>query len=216
MLIKAVPFRSSWRNWPSVKSTLLVISLSALGTQAAHAADATIWRSAMGATVIATALTNALGSDTMLLELGTGNDIYFARYSARWHSDTSTTFSNGLTITPSLQAGYSKWQSAKDSSSSATNNVIDLLPVFRWEGSALPLVDFIDTGVGLSIFSSDELAGRKFGGPLQFNNYLGIGWRFGEDDNWEASVHYQHYSNNNIYEENNGVNFAHISIGYNY
>ena len=216
MLIKAVPFRSSWRNWPNTKSALLVISLSTVGAQAAHAADATIWRSAMGATVIATALTNALGSDTMMLELGTGDDIYFARYSARWYSDTSTRISDGLTITPSLQAGYSKWQSAKDSSSSATNNVIDFLPVFRWEGSSLPLVDFIDTGVGLSIFSNDELSGRKFGGPLQFNNYLGIGWRFGEAENWEASVHFQHYSNNNIYEDNNGVNFAHISIGYNY
>ncbi|RDL42979.1 hypothetical protein DN730_16750 [Marinomonas piezotolerans] len=215
MLSKVWPFHSLWKKWLKPPLALTVIGLSTLSTQAVYAEDATIWRTAMGASIVATALTNALGADSMLLELGTGNDIYFARYSARWYADNSRSFGSKLTITPSLQVGYSKWQSGLDKSSSATNNVVDLLPVFRWEGG-IPFVSFIDTGVGLSLFSNNELAGRKFGGPLQFNNYLGLGWRFGEQHNWEASVHFQHYSNNNIYDDNNGVNFTHLSIGYTY
>ena len=178
--------------------------------------EATLWRTGMAATTVALYLTNALGADVMTVDTGTGDQVYFLRYTARWDSDSTVAIRPGLSITPALQVSYSKWQSELDPDRSATNNVVDLLPIFRWQGSLIPLVDYIDTGVGLALFSAKEISNHKFGGRLQFNDYLGIGWHLGQRSQWEVSLRLQHYSNNDIYKENNGINLPHLSIGYRY
>ncbi|TDO99031.1 acyloxyacyl hydrolase [Marinomonas balearica] len=185
-------------------------------TSQAIANETTLWRSGMVAATAAAYLTNALNADTMLMESGSSGDILFLRYSARWYAEKSTYLNQDFKITPSLQIGYSKWQDGFSLSHADTSNVLDLLPVFRWSGDDLPLFDFIDTGVGLSIISNENISDRNMGGPLQFNNYLGVGWLLGSREQWEVSLHFQHYSNNDIYTENSGINFAHLSIGYNY
>ena len=181
-----------------------------------QANETTLWRTGMAATTAALYLTNALGADIMTVDAGMGNQVYFLRYSARWLAEDNVRLSPYLSIRPSLQVGYSKWQSDIDPDHSATNNVIDLLPIFRWSGPWLPFVDYIDTGLGISIFSSEQISGHKFGGPLQFNDYIGFGWNFGRNDNWELSFRFQHYSNNDIYTDNNGINLPHLSFGYHY
>lgn len=195
---------------------LIGLSVSATSVQSHAISETTLWRTGMGATVAALYMTNALDADIMTVDTGVGNNVYFLRYNARWLSDSTYQFGKYLSIQPSLQFGYSKWQSEIDPDRSATNNVIDLVPIFRWSGRWLPLFDFMDTGLGLSIFSADEISGHKFGGPLQFNDYIGFGWNFGEQQNWEFSFRFQHYSNNDIYADNNGINLPHISIGYDY
>lgn len=199
------------------KSLVCAVVVASLASTAAQADSETVmWRSAMAATTVALYLTNALDADAMTVDVGGGEDVYFLRYVARWEADYAVQISSGLEIRPALQVSYSKWQSSQNLDRSATNNVVDLLPVFRWQGRSIPIVDYIDTGVGLSLFSSEEISDLKFGGPLQFNNYLGIGWYLGQQSQWELSLRLQHYSNNDMYEENNGINLPHISVGYRY
>ena len=173
------------------------------------------WRMTMALTTAAVYLTNALNADAMSVELGGSDDIGFLRYSARWYREQSTRLlDSSWQIQPALQIGYSKWQGGDDLSQQNTNNVFDILPVFRWSSSQAPNL-FVDTGVGLSLFSSEYITQREFGGTLQFNNYLGVGTKF-NDNKWEAAIHFQHYSNNNLYDKNTGVNFWYLSITHRY
>ncbi|ADZ91771.1 Lipid A 3-O-deacylase-related protein [Marinomonas mediterranea MMB-1] len=203
------------RSFKLTKIGLFFAITSSVTTQV-MANETALWRSGMIAATTAAYLTNALNADTMLVESGTSGDVLFLRYSARWYAEKSTYLSDDFQITPSLQIGYSKWQDGFSLSHADTSNVVDLLPVFRWSGDDLPIFDFIDTGIGLSIMSNENISDKEMGGPLQFNNYLGAGWQLGKKDQWEISLHFQHYSNNDIYDENSGINFTHLSIGYNY
>ncbi|TPE51992.1 acyloxyacyl hydrolase [Maribrevibacterium harenarium] len=215
MLIKKQLSTSFWKKF---KRGLWLLCLSVAGilpVTGAVANETATWRTTMALTTAAVYLTNALNADTMSVELGGTDNIGFLRYSARWYREHASRIGNSSwQIQPALQIGYSKWQGSDDLSQKNTNNVFDVLPVFRWSTSRAPKL-FVDTGVGLSLFSSEYITQREFGGTLQFNNYLGIGTTFG-NDKWEASANFQHYSNNNLYDKNTGVNFWFLSISHRY
>lgn len=67
---------------------------------------------------------------------------------------------------------------------------------------------FFDFGIGVNTLSDlYETRDRRFSPHLQFSDHLAIGRSFGDDDAFEVSYRFAHYSNAGIRHPNPGVNF---------
>ncbi len=89
---------------------------------------------------------------------------------------------------------------------------ISITPVWRIQRVpyANTIAPFIEGAVGASLFSEDTLQndqpiGLQLGGTFQFEDMLGIGIKFGENQQFEISANYFHYSNLGFYDDNDGI-----------
>ena len=189
------------------------------------------WRLGLFATMGAFVAINPLNADLQFLELGEGHDAEFTRIASRWYFDGQKAFKNGSVIQTGVQVGFSKMNSnlspdkPSDDDEEATAEYLrltqslmtfDVLPIFRWSFKSLPLIDYIESGVGLSYVSEIQIAERELGGHLQFNSYFGVGRQIGPKDRWELSFNTHHFSNNDIYQLNKGINFFSVKLGLRY
>jgi lipid A 3-O-deacylase len=57
---------------------------------------------------------------------------------------------------------------------------------------------------------------RGFGSSFNFGDYLGFGWMLWRQDRYELGYRFQHISNADMAEPNDGINLHQIRLGYNY
>ena len=138
----------------------------------------------------ATDLTFAVGStdeSTMVYRLGAQRD-----FDRRW-MDSSTGHLGGY-----WDAGYSYWEGDK----TASNHSLSFSPVLVYEFSGGNVRPYIEAGIGIAFFSSTELEGNNLGSSFQFEDRLGFGLRFADQ---EIGLRAMHYSNAGLKEPNNGI-----------
>lgn len=103
-------------------------------------------------------------------------------------------------------------------------NQISLVPVFRiisqspFGNSVYP---FLDVGVGPSYQDHEDieqghLSGINTGGKFQFEIRLLAGIEFGDKRQFELSYGWMHYSNANINDINEGLDFQTVQFGYSF
>ncbi|GLK89257.1 acyloxyacyl hydrolase [Pseudomonas turukhanskensis] len=140
----------------------------------AHAADVTV---AIGQT----------GESTMVYRLGTQFD-----FGTSWlQSDVGR-------LTGYWDAGYTYW----DGDSSSSNHSISFSPVFVYEFAGENVRPYIEAGVGVALFANTEVENNKLGTAFQFEDRLGVGLRFADQ---EVGIRAVHYSNAGISSTNDGV-----------
>ena len=88
---------------------------------------------------------------------------------------------------------------------------------FQFDPYSNSIAPFIEAAVGAAFFSEDTLQnsepiGLDFGGTFQFEDMLSIGARFGESQQFEASINYLHYSNLGFYDKNDGIDIASATL----
>ena len=155
--------------------TLAGLTLLALGqVGAAHALDLSM---DIGQT----------GDSTMTYRLGTQFD-----FNRSWFN-TSVGHVTGY-----WDAAYTYW----DGDDTASNHSLSLSPVFVYEFHGQTVKPYIEAGIGISAFSSTELESNKLGSSFQFEDRIGFGLRFNDQ---EIGVRAMHYSNAGIKEPNDGV-----------
>ncbi|MFN3566593.1 MAG: acyloxyacyl hydrolase [Burkholderiaceae bacterium] len=72
---------------------------------------------------------------------------------------------------------------------------------------------FFDFGIGLNTLSDlYETGDRRFSTHFQFSDHLAVGRSFGDEDAFELSWRFVHYSNAGIRRPNPGVNFQMLRI----
>jgi hypothetical protein len=191
------------------KTALLILILLNLNLTAN---ENLIWRTAMYATVATFYVTNYFGTDEAGVDLGKHKDVYFTRLNFRWLHRKNLFEIGDFSLDSYHSFSFGKWQSEIDVSDTGSITTIDYAPIFRIEklNSFMP---FLEYSIGGSLISRYEINDKKLGGSFSFNHMLGIGYKFNK---FNFSLKYQHYSNNGIYEENNGVNFYLISLSLNY
>ena len=95
-------------------------------------------------------------------------------------------------------------------------------PVFRvtrnspWFGSVTP---FAEAGIGLSMLSGSRLKAKNsdpvdLGIRLQFEDRIGLGFSFGNQQQFSLILRAFHYSNANFHKENDGFNLQEIAFGW--
>lgn len=70
----------------------------------------------------------------------------------------------------------------------------------------------LDAGVSPSLLSDHDFRADDFGGPLQFNSFIGVAWHPGK---WlRLGFRFQHMSNGGIYSQNPGMQIYVAEIGF--
>ncbi|MDM8350340.1 acyloxyacyl hydrolase [Pseudomonas sp. sp1636] len=127
------------------------------------------------------------GDSTMVYRLGTQFD-----FNRSWvQSDVGR-------LTGYWDAGYTYWEGDE----TASNHSLSFSPVFVYEFAGETVRPYVEAGIGLAFFSSTELEDNDLGSSFQFEDRLGVGLRFADQ---EVGLRALHYSNAGLKEPNNGV-----------
>jgi|AntRauTorckE6833_2_1112554.scaffolds.fasta_scaffold03012_8 hypothetical protein len=174
------------------------------------------WRSAVAITLLTTLATNPMGADRVLVESGQGEEVAAHRVAWRWHwKDLHE--GDWLHIQLHGQLALEYWQGQRQAGVLDRNNLLVLTPVFRLK-PALDWLPYLETSIGATFMSASRFpaSNHEFGQNFQFEDTLALGWQWGERKQWDLALHYRHYSNNGMSEQNNGIDFNALSISYLY
>ena len=171
------------------------------------------WKAAVLTSVALTVATNPLHADKGGFSFQSSSDVGSLKMMFRWHPEDALAYVGNVRVSSYLHAAYAKWQSYEDSTQEGSNNVLEFIPVFRLGWSKNSWLSFVETSVGVALFSSTEINGRQFGSNFQFTDSMAFG---GYIDRWDWSFQFQHYSNNSIELPNNGINFYNFNLTYHY
>jgi lipid A 3-O-deacylase len=102
-----------------------------------------------------------------------------------------------------LGVGYSYLWTNEDIN--RDNHVISLIPAYRYYFEISEKIKmFVHLAAGPSVMSSNYLGYQEEGSKFIFNDYVGLGVRFGQHNEWELSFVWRHLSNADLYKPNNG------------
>lgn len=94
-----------------------------------------------------------------------------------------------------------------------SNFVISLSPILQY--SICSCADgeiYAEAGIGISLLDDTQFAGKNVSTHYQFEDRLGIGYRFGKQFSHSLALRYFHYSNAGFKKPNPGLDF--ISLSY--
>ncbi len=161
-----------------------------------------------------------------LLYGNSGNDdVDFYRVALRQNWNRSFFQVGQWTLGGYFEFSGSNWDNGSDviNTSVAADRLqaIAVNPVFRLQRSpgSSGYAPFIEFGAGLTYISKTRLStenpgGLRFGGHFQFEDKFAAGLRLGKQLEHELAFTAIHYSNADLYDFNDGVDF--ISLAYNY
>lgn len=195
---------------------LVLILAASRQVQAETQAGAIPWKLAVGSTIALIYVTNPAKATRMFAEVGGGSHIKLARMGAQWdwHDNLLQWF--GFRLGTYWQLDYAKWQSTLDSGSTGANNSLGLTPVFRFTGMLGDVKSYVETAIGIHLFSSSRINGDHYGTNFQFGDHIGVGIFFGARQQWVLGYRYLHHSNNSLGTPHNGIDFHLLSLAYTY
>lgn len=120
-----------------------------------------------------------------------------------------------LTVSTFAEASVAHWRFPPPNSAGVRQiTVVGVTPYLRlrdarWERW------FVDFGIGVNRLSDlYETSDRRFSTHFQFSDHLGIGRSFGDEERFEISYRFVHYSNAGIRRPNPGANFNVLRLDY--
>lgn len=142
-------------------------------------------------------------------------DRYGATVSFDWGVEWFRTGSWALT--GYWEVGVNVWDS--DGGRTGEDTLVDghITPVFRWQRDvSTPLPVFLELGVGAHGYTETAIEDKDFDIPFAFGSHVGAGVRFGEGGRYELLYRYQHQSNAGLGDDNPGINFHLVTLGYHF
>ena len=117
-----------------------------------------------------------------------------------------------------LELSFTYWDG--ENGTTGENEFIDfgLTPVLRYQrnpttGGIAPFAEF---GAGAHLHTEDGIGDRDFDIPFAFGSHFGIGARFGAQGRYELVYRFQHLSNAGLGDDNPGINFHAVQLGYHF
>lgn len=173
------------------------------------------WRTAMVTSLFLTLASNPFHADEYsITTMHSASNMAGFKVGFRWFPESKMAFLEGTNFKHYYHLAYNYWQSMDVSGQEGVNNVLELSPIFRYNFQDHSLFSYIETSVGISLFSRTELNDRQLSTHFQFANMLAIGGYISSKASWNLQL--QHYSNNSIKLPNNGINFYNLGISYKY
>lgn len=213
---RVAPGRRTGRPWLRDLHLAAAAATAVAGLAApAHADD-----SAAGTAQTPWEARRFLGIDGMALEFGDSDssaaDVKLARVSVQWNWGRPLLQALGWNLGGHWDLGVAYWDN--DSRRKTHSGLWDLgfTPVFRIQqdvpGSIAP---YLEAGVGAHLLSNTSVSEqRSFSTAFQFGSHAGVGLRFGPGHRYEFGYRFQHLSNADIKEPNDGINFHQLRLGY--
>ena len=157
-------------------------------------------------------------------------DIKQYRLGVVWNISDDLWSSESVRLKSYAELGFGYWKSELNPpynslhEGSKVVNQVSLVPMFRFisqnpmAGTVHP---FLDIGVGPSYQDQEDIeqghpSGINTGGKFQFEIRLLAGIEFGSQQQFELSYGWMHYSNANINDINEGLDFQTVQFGYHF
>lgn len=155
--------------------------------------------------------------DTIAFEIGTGDDgADRVGVAVQWDWNKRWLQNGDWYLGGYWEISASYWDA--DNGRTGTDSLVEVgaAPVLRFQRDAATtdLAPFVELGVGLHLMSEDELEDRNFSEHFAFGSHLGAGLRFGARSQYELSYRFQHLSNAGIGDDNPGIDFHLLRLGY--
>ncbi|MGG2399328.1 acyloxyacyl hydrolase [Pseudomonas sp. SH1-B] len=150
-------------------------------------------------TTLACATVNAAQAADVTAAIGqSGDSTMVYRLGAQWDWEKSWLQSSVGRLTGYWDLGYTYW----DGDDTASNHSLSFAPVFVYEFAGQTVRPYIEAGIGVAAFSSTELESNELGSSFQFEDRIGVGLRFADQ---EIGLRAIHYSNAGIKKPNDGA-----------
>jgi hypothetical protein len=165
---------------------------------------------------LASASVHAL--DGVALELGTADsDEDVNRYGIAFKWDWSAQwFAVGEWYLGGYwEAGATYWDGDKGRTGNDSLGDFSVTPVFRLQRKeGWTLAPFLELAVGAHVHTDDSIGDKDFDIVFAFGSHVGAGFRFGGHQQYELLYRFQHLSNAGIGDDNPGINFHVLHLGY--
>ena len=162
----------------------------------------------------------ALALDTVLLELGTSeSDEDAERYGGalRWDLGGPWLKTGDWNLGASVEFSVAYWDGEEGRTGEDSLVDFGLTPVLRYQRNpAGGFAPFAELGVGAHVHTEDGIGNKNFDIPFSFGNHFGVGARFGAQSRYELVYRFQHLSNAGLGDDNPGINFHAIQLGYHF
>ncbi len=163
-----------------------------------------------------TAQTHAV--DGISFEYGHGNMVKMARVGILWNWDRSWLNDGAWHVTGFWELMLGDWRGYKHADNNQTITDVGLTPVFRLEQKEFSgIAPYLEGAVGVHLISPTFVySNRKFGSAFQFGDHLGFGLRLGDHHQFDLGYRYQHMSNGDTQQPNQGINFNQVHFIYHF
>lgn len=194
--------------------TLLIVALLSAGP-VARAEGVAAWRIGVVTAAALALRCNLFDAESAGVEAGYGDEVTLQRVYFRWQTERALLGKVGdVRVDLAWQGAYSRWDCIECDGGSVSN-VLSAAPVFRIIFPSRWSPD-VEASIGLAVSSATEIADRQLGTHFQFEDVLGLRWRFGDDERWGVSLQHIHFSNNGIDGDNDGITFYSAGVSYRY
>lgn len=109
-----------------------------------------------------------------------------------WNSSTGR-------LTGYWDVGLTHWKGEQ----AASNQTLSFSPVLVYEFGSSGIRPFVEAGIGIAAFRHTQLEDHQLGTALQFEDRVGIGFRFGAGH--ALGLRAMHYSNGGLKQPNDGI-----------
>lgn len=173
-------------------------------------ASSNAWRIPMAAAIGTIFATNIVDAAESGITVGIADKMKLVKANFSWLGKKDLYKIGDFNLNYYNRLSYGVWYE-KGNASKVANNVLDFNPVFRLESDKV----YLEYSTGISYMSDYKFdkTNLNLGGNFQFNHFINLGVKI---DNFTTSVGYAHYSNNNIFKTNNGINFVYLNLSYRY
>ncbi|MGY2173293.1 acyloxyacyl hydrolase [Pseudomonas gingeri] len=156
---------------------------------------------ALAATILLVVSGNSLAQEISGAMGGTGQGGFTGRIGLGFDWGRSWLQSESGRLTGYWDAGATHWDGGRQASSRTS---LSFAPVFVYEFTPLSTITpFIEAGVGVSLFSGTRAGDRHLGSSFNFEDRLGVGVKFANND--RVGLRVIHYSNAGLKEPNAGI-----------
>jgi hypothetical protein len=152
---------------------------------------------------------------TLVLGHDPDDDTDMAALQAKWNWDRKWFEAGDWHVAGYWEATLGHWRG--DGAGARNLWDVGLTPVFRLQPNGGKTGLYLEAGIGAHVLSATRINNnRRFGGSLSFGEHIGFGATFGERGQYDLGYRFQHLSNADLADPNDGINFHQVRFTYNY
>lgn len=156
--------------------------------------------------------------DGIALELGTADsdeDVDRFGVAFKWDWSAQWFAAGDWALGGYWELGASYWDGDDGRTGNDSLGDFHVTPVVRLQRKAdAAIAPFLEFGVGAHLHTDDSIGDKNFDLPFAFGSHLGGGFRFGGRRQYELLYRFQHLSNAGLGDDNPGINFHVLHLGY--
>lgn len=170
------------------------------------------------AVFLMTAFSAAQALDSIALELGTAEsdeDVNRFGIALKWDWNAKWLTVGDWSLGGYWEVGANYWDGDEGRTGNDSLGDFHLTPVMRYQhNNETGFAPFVELGLGAHLHTDSEIGDKDFDIPFSFGSHLGLGAKFGAGQRYELLYRFQHLSNASLGDENPGINFHVIHLGY--